>query len=174
MRCFLFGMAILSHRGRSLVVLGGSVVIAAGLYMTGRDVSEWREANDSLSWKGVEARITESAAIRVSGGAKSGSGHQIRIRYRYAVAGRTFEGHRINVGNHLDDDVRRDIATLHPVGSAVTVYHHPADPSRSVLETGPVFALPWVFFPGGVLVAVAGFFVFAAVTDRLQVPSGNL
>ncbi len=156
-----------------MVVLGGSVVIAAGLYMIGRDVSEWREANDSLSWKSVEGRITEFTATRVTGGAKSGGGHRIRIRYRYAVAGRTFEGHRINVGNHLDEDVRRDIATLHPVGNEVTVYHHPAEPSRSVLETGPVFALPWVFFPGGVLAAAAGFFVFAAVTDRLRVPGGD-
>lgn len=95
-------MGSLSHRGKSLVVLGGSVVIAAGLYGVGREVSEWRGGSDSPSWKGVEGRIAESEAKRVSGGAKSGGGHRIRIRYRQAVAGRGFEGHGIDVGNHLD------------------------------------------------------------------------
>ena len=58
----------------------------------------------------------------------------LRVRYRYRVADREYEGHR--VGPFPDSRRLSALYTPPPQGAVVPVYYHPRRPSRSVLQPG--------------------------------------
>lgn len=88
-----------------------------------------------------------------------------RVEYEFQVAGKTYRGRRITIGEKTAAFELEGILARYPVGAPVTVYYDPANPETAVLERD----LPWrmmaggigcllLFFIGGPLVAM--FFYF--------------
>ena len=63
--------------------------------------------------------------------------YQATVRYEYLVNGEPYTNDRIRYGlATIDGDAAREFHRAHPTGAPVTVYHDPANPERSVLQTG--------------------------------------
>lgn len=105
------------------------VVVASSLVAAKRTI---HEAQASLAWPHVCGVIAKSEVV-----------FQIRyvpkVLYRYEVAGKTFVGTRIGIGElsgagyRLRQDAEREIERFKN-GSAVPVFYDPVDPSKSALE----------------------------------------
>jgi hypothetical protein len=95
----------------------------------------------SRSWPVVAGVITESRVLssRNSSGQWS---HSPRIRYRYAVDGKTYNGDTISYAKGLFDGASVKVSR-YPQGSVVGIHYNPKDPASAVLDpgTGPTPAL---------------------------------
>ena len=118
-------------------------------------------ARRMTAWPSVRGRITSSALVKDSDPMLDGSpAYYPRIRYAYVVAGREYCGQRralinVGVGAALRGEARR-VLGRYPVGSEVTVFYDPANPSEAILERpGPV-AGPTLLFVLGAALVVAG------------------
>jgi len=109
----------------------------------------------------VAATVTKSE-VRITHG-KSTSYKPV-IHYRYTVAGTDYTSSRIKyTGAAGGKSASNAMVNAHPVGSAVTAYYDPREPSRSVLFQGltqrdyilPMLVAPIMGLPIGVLVYFA-------------------
>lgn len=91
----------------------------------------------STSYPTTDGHITFSALTR-SHSSKGGTTYGVDLRYRYSVAGQSFEGKRFryNAGSSSDSAWARRAVNAHPVNSAVTVIYNPRDPSDALLSPG--------------------------------------
>jgi hypothetical protein len=139
-------------------LLVSSMLIAlfgSGGWLLRSQEEEVREGWASRSWPAAPARIVRSAAVHkyaASASRRSGQGtHVIDLRYAFEVAGKVYVGRRQSLdweGKVLTADAAQKHVQGFPMGSMLTVYYDPADPTRSILEPGvPV---------GGVLGSVLG------------------
>lgn len=110
----------------------------------------------SASWPGVPGSITHSEVTLVG---REGA-DRANVRYRYAIAGTSYEGSRIGYAVLLSERDAHRFVAAHPAGTQVTVYADPASPTRSTLQRGGATA---AFAVTGVGVALA---VFAAYARR--------
>lgn len=102
-------------------------------------------SNAARSWPSVEGQIV-SVSIRthssIHDGRHSGAHRQRsyfpQIRYRWSVAGRSFEGRRYALGEEHEDYAERSeaqrAAAQFAAGTAVEVFYDPADPASAVLD----------------------------------------
>lgn len=118
----------------ALFVVVGLMTLAAGAwqYRAGRAIATWPAtagqviANDLVP---VEQRGRSVTVVEA-----------VRVVYRYAVDGQTYESDRVSLdtqparADRAEGQRRR---AAYPVGAAVSVYYDPADPARSVLERAP-------------------------------------
>jgi len=81
------------------------------------------------SWPTVEGRVLYSK----TGSAGSAGNHLTEIRYEYFLRGQRYGGATSLLGRH---DQSFALSKSHPVGQAVEVHYDPANPQRSVIETG--------------------------------------
>jgi len=59
------------------------------------------------------------------------------VQYRYAVAGKTFTGHRYRFGEvYALEGLAHQIVAGHPVGKHVPVYYNPGNPADALLRPG--------------------------------------
>jgi hypothetical protein len=65
-----------------------------------------------------------------------GTAYGMDAEYRYQVGNQNYTGKRIRYLNMWGDSSAKAFAQAHPVGSNVTVYHDPDDPSEAVLAPG--------------------------------------
>ncbi|MEN9630704.1 MAG: hypothetical protein RJA10_3932 [Pseudomonadota bacterium] len=87
----------------------------------------------AMSWPTAPGRIV--AASFVPGDCRTGKA-QPDFRYRFQVAGTEVEGQHLDFvrGTCLSqDELRQHVQSL-PVGTPVTVRHHPDDPREAVLD----------------------------------------
>lgn len=110
----------------------------------------------SASWPGGPGSITHSELTLVG---RRGADRP-NVRYRYAIAGTSYEGSRIGFAVLMSQRDAHRFVAAHPAGTPVTVYADPASPSRSTLRRGGATA---AFALAGVGVALA---VFAAYARR--------
>ncbi len=119
--------------------------------------SFWRAADAQLRYQATEGTVLES---RVTSSSDSdGTTYGYGIRYRYAVAGQTFEGDRYAFGSGKSSDGRAHASRLvkqHPVGSKLTVYFDPGKPQEAVIErhVDPMMKFLVLFLQPFVLVGV--------------------
>src|SRR6185295_13430861 len=59
------------------------------------------------------------------------------IEYEYSVAGRTYHGDRVSIGEDLGNFNVADTIAKYPRGKAVTVYYNPNRREQAVLEREP-------------------------------------
>lgn len=117
-----------------------AILIAAllgfALVLGGFGVYKYNMGKESLSWPAVRGEITYARVE--SRKVKNGHEYLPSVRYSYAVSGRTYAGDRINVSAvYLKTQSRANEALRkYPVGGEVPVYYNPADPGKSLLETG--------------------------------------
>ncbi len=123
--------------GLGVLLIGGG--IGGLVYLS----SAQKKARESRSWPTVKGRITQCDVVRKGGTTGRGVSnvrHEIELTYSYAVDGKKYRGHRIQVfrvSHKLKDDAQRH-ADRYPVGKEVTVYYNPGDPEDAVLEPGLV------------------------------------
>lgn len=106
-----------------------------------RGAQKMREA--SLNWPSTSGVVTrasiERRTSRTGNNATSTSYHPV-IVYEYEVGGQRYRCDRLNAGSgllHINRGADRDpqrVVDRYPVGSTVTVYYDPADPSNGALE----------------------------------------
>jgi Protein of unknown function (DUF3592) len=108
----------------------------------------------------VDTRITTRNA-------RSGTLFEPKVTYRFAAAGRVYEGSRLNLGpyaSRYQDRAQEALRAYHP-GDSVVVYVDPSDPSRSFIQR-TMFWLP--FWGSGLILAVLAYLYRQAkhVVDR--------
>jgi hypothetical protein len=137
----------------TLIVGGGSVIIAIGATMVGLlctivpfaligwyiwDRSKKRDAvrASALTWQTTTGRVMKSR-VEVSSGGESTS-VSARVHYAYDVNGRAYQSDQIRAGDKImtissSGDAYATI-DRYPEGAIVTVYYNPQNPQESALE----------------------------------------
>jgi hypothetical protein len=133
--------------GAILVVFSGEVA-----RRTWQDISLQRRAK--ATFLPVDARVVTSQR---AGGTRKDAPYA-DIVYRYTVEGRAFESWRMTVGGH---STNLRLLSRYPVGSSVTAYVDPQDPSYAVLDPAGedhrgLVALALGTFAGGLVLVVFG------------------
>ncbi len=85
----------------------------------------------------AEATILSSKVVRHEDG-EDGDTWEVRLRYRYEVAGRTYQGYRYNPsfgGAFSHEESARQVVDALPPGKTVTVRYDPLMPSQSALTS---------------------------------------
>lgn len=134
------------------IVAAGVVLVVFGVYTRVQSLR-------SRSWPTAPGVITESR-VESSRKREGQWSHVARIRYRYAVNGKTYDGDTISYAKGLFDGASVQVSR-YPQGSAVGVYYDPKDPASAVLDPG---AGPT---PGLALLAAVGCFGYAFWRARM-------
>jgi hypothetical protein len=146
-----------------VVVIFGLIFGASfggGAFLLVRNVPMIVEGWQSRSWPVAVGDVKESAAVSKPMGSPGRRGtvgtHVVRLRYEFAVDGRTFTGTRQSLDHvgiiNTEAEARRE-ADASPAGSSVRVFYDPSDPARSLLTPGvPI---------GGVISGVFGLLLLA-------------
>jgi hypothetical protein len=116
-----------------VVVMIGAMVANVALKM--RKASTWLE---------VEGRITRSKLMvrRPPAGNDIGTAVNVPdIAYSFMAGGLSYQGRRVSLGD-ISGTFAEAAVRRYPVGSVVTVYYDPADPTDCVLERGLVLDAP--------------------------------
>ncbi len=87
------------------------------------------------------------------------------VEYEYKVGGRKYRCSRITIGEKISGSELKETLDRYPVGKSVTVYYHPGNPARALLErtlpTKPMIVgggALLLFFVGGPLLAAFLYF----------------
>jgi hypothetical protein len=109
------------------IVAAGVVLVVFGVYTRVQSLR-------SRSWPTAPGVITESR-VDSSRNRDGQWSHTARIRYRYTVDGKTYNGDTISYAKGLFDGASVQVSR-YPQGSAVGVYYDPKDPASAVLDPG--------------------------------------
>jgi hypothetical protein len=142
---------------------------AAGAYFFGRPVLQtWK----SRRWPKVEGTVTgttvDELPPRIGGGQRT---YQLRIRYRYAVGGKSYDGQRFSFTSagpaHKMNQFIVEDRKNYPNGKRLDVHYDPGDPSNAVIDTS---------IPGwhGLAAGFGVFFLLAALVGVTRILLGNL
>ncbi len=122
----------MARRGASIFVL------VLGLILLGDRASLLWQGSSSEQWPAVAGSV-QTLEVKPMGLGRAGDGWRIQVVYRYRVNGEEFESDRLRFSKRfggLDDESLAEARERFAAGNAVTVYHHPRQPSRSVLVPG--------------------------------------
>lgn len=155
-----------------LLVVGifGLIFVATlggGGYLLARNLPMIVEGWQSKAWPVAAGTVKASAAVSkpiVTSGRRGTVGtHVVALRYEFVVAGQTFSGTRQSlddVGIIKTEEWAQSEARSMPVGSSVSVFYDPGDPSRSLLTPGlPISSL--ILSAMGLVLVAAGLALIA-------------
>ncbi|MBI5966061.1 MAG: DUF3592 domain-containing protein [Chloroflexi bacterium] len=114
-----------------VLILGG-----IGYFMYKRNQQSMAYRQSAQSWASTTGTVLMSSVqSRTSG--RSHSTYPVVV-YQYTVSGKTYQSQTIKAGEQFIN-VRvmgqaQETVGRYPIGSTVTVYYNPANPSESVLE----------------------------------------
>lgn len=133
------------------------VLLLAGILLTTLAFRVDRDARASRDWPSTSGTI-ESAAVAMRSEGNERKQFAARIRYAYAVDGRSFSGERVSFesGPSANRGLAEAIVARYAPGSNVRVFYDPLQPERAVLEPGGSPVVPWLLGAGGVVLAAAG------------------
>ena len=128
------------------VAILGSILAAAfggGGVLLARNIPVVMEGWSSRAWPAVQGEIREAEAVArpVVASPRRGAvaSHVLRLRYVYAVQNNVYTGSRRSLADEGvlrgQEYAEREAAAMR-VGTKVSVYYNPADPSRSLLIQG--------------------------------------
>ena len=135
----------------TLAVIGAA--FAGMLVLLGLGVREAWHGWHSQGWPQVAGTVTESFVASEESRIEKKVLHSTEnrtttqvvtlfspvVKYKYEVAGQPCESARISISDGVlldNQEVAAAIAGKYPVGSQVTVFHNPDDPTLAVLESG--------------------------------------
>jgi hypothetical protein len=125
--------------------------------------------------------IATSVATRLpEGGRKEGRrgvAYYPIWEYEYTVDGQRFKAIRVQEGEMTvyygsRERAERQLASRLPLGSPVTVFYDPANPSSAFLVRGVSRQVMWIFVGGGSLIAV-GLLIIVLVRRYAPSPSSE-
>jgi len=136
-----------------IIIIGISFI---GLFVIGRNIvhglssRNWPITEGKIVHSGVQAHqsMDDDGDISTTYGAS--------IQYAYNVSGQEIQGARRSFTEMRTSSARRaeQILARYPQDSSVTVYHHPDEPSLSVLEPGVKW---WIYV---LMIILLGLLVF--------------
>ena len=142
-----------------LLVATGIVALIFGI----RNISL---AAVSKSWPGVPG-VVEESSVEINPPSPSGprqaqdakTTYGARIRYRFTVDGRNYQGDRIGLGDYSASYKGRvdEVVARYPKEGTVTVYYKPGNPAECLLEPGVQFQ-SWLLPVVGCVLLAAGSF----------------
>ncbi len=145
--------------GGLIMLLFGAMCVAIILVIV---VSKLWEARRAAAWPQTAGRIVKStieARRHRSAGEATAVTNVPVVEYEFAVAGTTYRGTRIGIGEDSGGANTDTTLARYPVAATVMVYYDPADPTDCVLERD----IPRGFGRGCALMAVIGAIVVAGV-----------
>lgn len=128
-----------NRRGALLITTSLLALFALGfgLKLGAESLLDLWFAHQSTSWPSTDGTILTSRAEKVLSGSTSRQSYWTKdLRYRYAVAGKTYESTRYNAGDVMSDGEYRDLEIAFPAGSSTRVFYDPQSPARAVLVPG--------------------------------------
>jgi len=150
-----------------LVVLTGGLALVSAGFGASFVVDVLRQRRWPKTHGEVISAAVEHSKVLQPGRAPSGATmtlYRPAVAYRYAVAGRSYEGHCIvrgvTVGSQSSDSAERFVRR-HPVGSTIELRYDPRDPAQSTLELPWLgVVLPWLLalFFTALCASVSGYF----------------
>ena len=129
------------------LVVGGAFAVA-GAAVLGYGFLNLSRAADSEEWPTTPGEVVESV---VATEWSEGRMYYPAIRYRYAVAGRSYEADCVRFGGPLKASWRSSAEAMvarYRKGTQVRVRYCPGKPTLAVLEPGPNWYI-WVVLIGG-------------------------
>jgi hypothetical protein len=123
----------------------------------------WQRAEETRSWKPVEAIVTVSEVLTERATPHSPPGYTPEVRYRYQYNGGSYTSHRIKRvdGPSSHKEAAEAVVAEHRPGKTVTCYVNPAQPDFAVLEQDSRAALYSIWFPLLFIVGGGGMIVSA-------------
>lgn len=115
-------------------------------------ITKQLEARKAASWKKASGRIVRSALRETKRNGKEAV--EPDIEYEFTISFKPYRGNRPNFAEIVGDEDAKALVKRYPEGASVTVWHDPADPTKSVIDRDlpKGFAGIWVLV--GVLVAI--------------------
>jgi hypothetical protein len=109
-----------------------------GLGMAIMGFFKYQEAQESISWPRTDG-IVKSSSVRNDLDSKQ-NGYTPNVVYEYKVANVTYTSDRmeLNTAPTNNKSAVRVLVHKYPVGSKVTVYYNPEDPSKALLSPGGI------------------------------------
>jgi hypothetical protein len=116
-------------------VIAGLLMLFVGTVLAADGVRRWDQARASLAWPKVRGEILNARITESKGRHRY---YPVHIRYRYEVAGQSFESERIAFDRVAPGDSLEAGAILRHYTSLpwLDVYHDPARPGEAVLQVG--------------------------------------
>jgi hypothetical protein len=145
--------------GGLVMWLFGAMCVAIVLVIVG---SKLWEARRAAAWPQVTGRIVKStieARHQQSADEATTVANVPAVEYEFAVAGTTYRGARISIGEDAGGANADATLARYPLAATVTVYYDPADPTNCVLERD----IPPGFGRGCALLVAIGAIVVAGV-----------
>lgn len=135
-------------------------IILRGVLLVGIGISGYSgilawEAASSNDWPTTQGRIiTASVEREIVRGKRI---DRLNLRYTYTVNGKRYVGQRVSIGPHIGpfEPTPMDVVAHHRLRSSVTVYYHPENPNRSVLEPGVTPTVFFIAFIGPLMVVIS-------------------
>ena len=137
-------MEIITGLGVLLSIAGGACAVILPLIILGalgfflyRRYQQGNAARESAqSWPSTSG-VVLSSSVQVRRSNRSRSEYPVVV-YQYEVNGKSYQGQRIKAGDkfmsiRISGETQATVAR-YPVGSRVTVYYDPNNPSESALE----------------------------------------
>ncbi len=117
---------------------------------------------NSRNWPMAEGKVVHSgvqAHQSTDDEGDTSTTYGASIQYEYSVSGQEIQGTRRSFTEMRTNSIRRaeQILARYPQDSSVTVYHHPDNPSISVLEPGVKW---WIY---ALMIIVLGLLVFGVI-----------
>lgn len=131
------------------------------------------EANASTNWQTTTGTVTHSDVV-TSKSRRGGPMFGASVVYEFDLEGSRHIGDRVTVANIQTSSRARALRVVerYPVGAEVTVYCHPSDPERSLLEPG--LSASAFFMPGfGLVFFLAGTAMLIFLPKLLNNPNLN-
>jgi len=87
------------------------------------------------------------------------------VVFSYSVDGQRYTGRHYNEADMygLSQNDVESIVNQYPAGKVCTIYYNPANPADSILQRD-LGAAPYIFILVGILIIVAGLFIFSRTT----------
>lgn len=139
----------------------GIVVVMVLKYREVRRARAWPTTAGTVVTSTVASRVLSPDDPNYNPGDTNVT-NEPRVEYEYTVAGKTYRGRRIDLGEKTSSYELEAILDRYPVGTAVTVYYDPADPNTAVLDRDMAWWV-WAVGIGCVLLAVGAPLVAAGV-----------
>ncbi len=114
--------------------------IGLGVFLIYRTQQSKKKAQLSQNWPATQGQITNSHVSRSVDTDSDGSTstmYSAQVAYTYQVGGQAYSGHNIGFGfnpSYSNQSKAQATAARYSVGSPVSVYYDPSNPSDAVLE----------------------------------------
>jgi len=126
---------IVKTMGWPFVIVYLALIVSA-IYLT---FVEAPNALNSNQWPEVKGQVTEHKIIERKRTKKTGEQitvYSAKIDYQYIVNGQEYQSNQIRLADRHKKNITQMLNTTYAIGSPVTVYYNPQNPSNAVLQKG--------------------------------------